>query len=263
MKVIFAGYSKNGTKTMKEAFTLLGYNNYDFQENYRYQKDRWLKIFNTGGTKEDFYEMYKNVDSCTDMPSFYFWDEILKAFPDAKVVFCMRSEDDWWRSYKKQMESRQSFKFRVMQILSPSLKRMLDFAWKMHVVIEGWQMVEPWFGFCDNPEHLLRKSYRMHNANVLQNAPKDQLLVFSLDQGWEPLCKFLNLPVPDAPFPHKNKNATLVKEFFKKDPLAVRINNEVKISCALIVVSIAGVGYSLHKYGLPRFGSICSIFNNM
>ena len=86
MKVIFAGYSKCGTKTMAEALRILGYNVYDFLENYEYLGDKWMKIFKEGGTKDDFYEMYKDVDAVTDMPTFFFWNQILEAFPDAKVV---------------------------------------------------------------------------------------------------------------------------------------------------------------------------------
>ena len=29
--------------------------------------------------------MYKDVDAVVDAPAFYFWEEIHKAFPDAKV----------------------------------------------------------------------------------------------------------------------------------------------------------------------------------
>jgi len=28
--------------------------------------------------------------------------------------------------------------------------------------------------------------------------------VWSVTEGWEPLCEFLQLPVPDEPFPHLN-----------------------------------------------------------
>ena len=34
--------------------------------------------------------------------------------------------------------------------------------------------------------------------------PKDQLLVFDVREGWEPLCTFLDLPIPDIPFPNVN-----------------------------------------------------------
>ena len=34
--------------------------------------------------------------------------------------------------------------------------------------------------------------------------PPGQLLVFSVRDGWEPLCAFLGRPVPDVPFPNIN-----------------------------------------------------------
>ena len=37
-------------------------------------------------------------------------------------------------------------------------------------------------------------------------APKDRLLDFNVKEGWKALCKFLNEPVPDRPFPFRNKS---------------------------------------------------------
>ena len=35
---------------------------------------------------------------------------------------------------------------------------------------------------------------------------EDQLLIIDVTKGeWEPLCKFLNVKIPNQPFPHKNK----------------------------------------------------------
>ena len=34
--------------------------------------------------------------------------------------------------------------------------------------------------------------------------PPHQLLVFDVREGWEPLCKFLDVPVPATPFPNIN-----------------------------------------------------------
>ena len=39
---------------------------------------------------------------------------------------------------------------------------------------------------------------------VKKTVPNDRLLVFSVKEGWEPLCKFLDKPVPDCPFPRIN-----------------------------------------------------------
>ena len=85
MKVIFAGFSKTGTKSMNSALTELGYNVYDFIDHFWYHEKYWTKIFKDGGNILDFQEMYKNVDAVVDMPAFLFWKEISEAFPDAKV----------------------------------------------------------------------------------------------------------------------------------------------------------------------------------
>ena len=92
MKVIVAGMPKTGTKTMKAALEELGFTVYDLLENFEHLNKDWQKIFNEGGTTEDFRRMFENVDAVTDVPGCYFWDEIYKAFPEAKVScfsFCM------------------------------------------------------------------------------------------------------------------------------------------------------------------------------
>ncbi|KAH8898634.1 hypothetical protein GQ53DRAFT_635203, partial [Thozetella sp. PMI_491] len=43
-----------------------------------------------------------------------------------------------------------------------------------------------------------------YNKQIEESVPKDNLLIMTVDQGWEPLCKFLGKPVPDEPFPRAN-----------------------------------------------------------
>lgn len=46
-----------------------------------------------------------------------------------------------------------------------------------------------------------------HKDKVRQLVPKEQLLEMDLSDGWEPLCKFLGVPVPNEPFPRANDGA--------------------------------------------------------
>lgn len=85
MKVIVAGFPKTGTKTMNSALTKMGYKVYDVMENVYLLHEDWSKIFEHGWTSEDFKQMYDGVDAVVDIPCCYFWEEIHKAFPDAKV----------------------------------------------------------------------------------------------------------------------------------------------------------------------------------
>merc|ERR1712002_1454087 len=87
MKVIYAGFSKCGTKSMAAALRELGMNVYDVMECYEHQRDAWAVVFRQGGSTEHFQRMFEGVDAVTDQPSCFFWEEIHKAFPDAKIIF--------------------------------------------------------------------------------------------------------------------------------------------------------------------------------
>ena len=52
---------------------------------------------------------------------------------------------------------------------------------------------------------------------VKKVVPEDRLLVFSVKEGWEPLCKFLGKPVPNQPFPRINDTQSIQRatRFFK------------------------------------------------
>jgi hypothetical protein len=43
-----------------------------------------------------------------------------------------------------------------------------------------------------------------YQEQVQRNIPEDRLLVWSVQEGWEPLCGFLGVDVPDAQFPRLN-----------------------------------------------------------
>ena len=46
---------------------------------------------------------------------------------------------------------------------------------------------------------------------VKKTVPSDKLLVFEVKEGWGPLCKFLEVPVPNIPFPNTNDTAQMKK----------------------------------------------------
>ena len=52
-----------------------------------------------------------------------------------------------------------------------------------------------------------------YNETVLQTISAERLLVFEVKEGWAPLCRFLNLPVPDAAFPRENSTEDFQKQY--------------------------------------------------
>lgn len=53
--------------------------------------------------------------------------------------------------------------------------------------------------------------YHQHIENVKSAVPPERLLIFSADQGWQPLCEFLGVPVPEAEFTNVNDRAAIKK----------------------------------------------------
>jgi hypothetical protein len=49
---------------------------------------------------------------------------------------------------------------------------------------------------------------RVHDQFIIDNVPKERLLLMRLEEGWEPLCKFLGRPIPSELFPHANDSAS-------------------------------------------------------
>jgi Sulfotransferase domain len=50
--------------------------------------------------------------------------------------------------------------------------------------------------------------FKRHNQEVRDTIDPSRLLEFDVRQGWEPLCRFLEVPVPSDPFPRLNDTAS-------------------------------------------------------
>jgi hypothetical protein len=59
------------------------------------------------------------------------------------------------------------------------------------------------------PEQLI-KGMQRHHDEVKSTVPAERLLVWGVTEGWEPLCEFLEVPVPDMPFPRVNDSREFV-----------------------------------------------------
>jgi hypothetical protein len=57
--------------------------------------------------------------------------------------------------------------------------------------------------------HCLRV-VEQHCERVRRTLPAQRLLVYRVQEGWEPLCRFLGVDVPDEPFPHVNVSDNLL-----------------------------------------------------
>ena len=58
-------------------------------------------------------------------------------------------------------------------------------------------------GRADDREYAMAV-YNKNVEDVLSTVAADRLLVHNLGDGWEPLCHWLGLPVPDVDYPRGN-----------------------------------------------------------
>ncbi|XP_031550831.1 uncharacterized protein LOC116288214 [Actinia tenebrosa] len=236
MKLICAGLPKTGTKSLARALRILDYEVYDFDENVLYYMKEWLDFFKHG-REPDFYAMFKDVDAVVGSPSQFLFEELMEAFPDAKVILSMREDEDTWiRSYKKHNEIMENSLIMKIKCLLPTLNKVWLIIGKSRMANVG--TLDP------KSSYICRKRYRCHNDRVKSVVPADKLLVYSVKQGWEPLCEFTGKKTPDQPFPHLNVSGEFLPFLLNETELGRKIAREVrvvKVCCVAVIVAMIGV----------------------
>jgi hypothetical protein len=92
-----------------------------------------------------------------------------------------------------------------------------------------------------------RSGYEKHYEHVRLLVPKDRLLEYYVKDGWEPLCKFLNVDHPEIAFPRGNTTETLNRRF----EAALKLTLKAIFQRLLILgIGMVSLGYaSLLLYG--------------
>jgi len=128
-----------------------------------------------------------------------FSEDLIEAYPEAKVVLTYRDVDSWYRSYNQAVIG-------SMNAIIPNLACGLStYLWRIREV--HFRAVKGWLGMKIDTEDMRAKAkqaYWDHYANVKRVTPPERLLEFKLEDGWKPLCDFLRKPVPNRPFPRVN-----------------------------------------------------------
>jgi hypothetical protein len=139
-------------------------------------------------------DVFAGYRSQVDWPGAHPWRELAIAYPEAKVVLSVRPEASWWTSFSATIGA--LFDAPDQVPLPPHLRTMRD------VAIEMIQVQT--FGCPSTDREGVLAAYRRRTEEVCAAIPAERLLVFDVAEGWAPLCRFLDVPVPDAPFPRLN-----------------------------------------------------------
>ncbi|MDO8289411.1 MAG: sulfotransferase [Parvibaculum sp.] len=195
LKLIGAGFGRTGTLSLKAALETLGLGPcHHMIEVFGNPKQAPTWTAAARGEPVDWEKLLTGYTATIDWPSCHFWRELALRFPDAKVLLTVRDPEKWFSSFADT----------IMKVITGSApKGVVDPALMAVGEMAGLIVREKTFSGNLDKAHIL-KVYNDHIATVKRTIPPERLLVYEVSEGWEPLSKFMNVPVPAADFPRTN-----------------------------------------------------------
>lgn len=190
IKIIGAGVGRTGTYSLKLALEQLGLGPCHHMEEVLKNPQVNIPIWHAAALgKPDWDAAYRGYNSAVDWPTAAFWRELMAVYPQAKIILSTRGVESWHNSFSSTIYKLMSGE------TPPHMKPFIDMA---DAVLGKSGFTFPM------DDDSMKKVFLANEAAVKKEVPAARLLVFDVKQGWEPLCKFLGLPVPATPFPRSN-----------------------------------------------------------
>lgn len=202
LEIIGASFGRTGTLSVKHALEMLGFATCYHMADVIKQPEHtelWLRAWRG----EDVWdELFAGCRATIDWPAAAFWRPLRRRYPQARVLLTLRDAESWHRSarntiFKNLEECRNS-----EDPLRRARLRMAD-----EIVRQG-----TFGGRLMDREHAIAV-YEANLAAVRAEVPAEQLIEYSAGSGWEPLCRALNVPVPEADFPHVNTQSEFIERW--------------------------------------------------
>ncbi|MBI2280246.1 MAG: hypothetical protein HYU68_06110 [Bacteroidetes bacterium] len=206
-KVFGLGFHKTGTSSLASALHVLGYKVCGEQNK--------LAENLINGNIQTFIDIAINYDGFEDDPWHLLYKEMDEAFPNSKFILTDRDVDSWYKS-------------------------CLNHFYEDTTLIRNFMYGD---GRPNGNEENFKNVYLKHQADVIdyfKDRPNDFIIInFTKGEGWEKLCPFLGVEIPNIPIPHANKG------LYTKSP------NSLKKKTSLLYKRVYAFLY--HKIYKPIF----------
>ena len=193
LQVIGAGFGRTGTLSLRAALTDLGFGPvYHMLEVVRRPEMAadWLEALTD---EQALTRVLTGYGAAIDWPACHFWRQLMRLYPDAKVILTLRDAEDWYRSIEGTI-------YQVLSKPPPEGMPHAQATMARRIVLE-----ETFQGRLGERDHAIAV-FERHNRAVRDTVPANRLLVFDVREGWAPLCGFLGVAVPAQPFPKTNSS---------------------------------------------------------
>jgi hypothetical protein len=195
LQVIGAGLGRTGTFTLKTALEMLGFGPCHHMVEVLAnpaQVQFWNRA--ADGEAVDWDEIYGQYRATVDWPGCHFYAQLAERYPQAKVILSRRDPERWYESMSETI-------LKSMEMMG--LAAGGDIADEHPMRFGGIIIAQQTFDRDFSKANVIA-AFERHSAEVRRRIAPERLLEFEAAQGWEPLCAFLDVPVPDEPFPRTN-----------------------------------------------------------
>src|SRR3712207_7389050 len=100
MEIIGAGFGRTGTMSLKAALEELGfgpcYHMYELLLEHPEHVDQWAAAVR--GEPIDWHGLLDGYGAAVDWPTCSFYADLMRAYPDAKIVLSVRDPEKWYDS---------------------------------------------------------------------------------------------------------------------------------------------------------------------
>ncbi|MDA9366238.1 hypothetical protein N9514_01655 [Pseudomonadales bacterium] len=190
LKVIGAGFGRTGTLSLKLALEQLGLTQcHHMMELFASEAQRQFWHDAAFGKKMDWDTVFEGYQASVDWPSCAFYEELLAHYPQAKVILSLRDPDKWFDSASETIFKGLDSSFEPSNLQGQMARKLI---------------VEDTFGGRHMDREHAKAVFTAHNDAVKRTVPANRLLVFEASMGWQPLCDFLEVPVPAQDYPRTN-----------------------------------------------------------
>ena len=140
-----------------------------------------------------------------DVPYNMYYKDVSAAYPHAKVILTIRDNAKKWVKSAKLMRgiARKFERFPLRHVY-----KLVGLGGLFELNKVCGSRLNDALDDCD--DYKAEELYHDWIEEVKSHVPENKLLVFNVKQGWEPLCSFLNVPVPESDFPKANDAGSLL-----------------------------------------------------
>jgi len=212
LHVIGCGLPRTGTLSTKTALEMILPGKCHHMVTAFQHQEQWRDILSGKADDQEFADFFcqNGYTAAVDGPFCFYYKRALKLFPNAKVLLNVRDPERWSKSVKETIVVSHAMPFPVnifnylrlfnsYLILYPTLL----------AAIQSSPQNRDFLGKVKTDNGVA--FYNAWVSEVERSVPPEQLLKFNVKDGWEPLCHFLGVPIPDAPFPNVNKRGMFVE----------------------------------------------------